>query len=93
MIDLGRVNSEGENVLILSVRQNDVFYVRKWIELGINTEVKNKKGETALHIARELGYSELVDVLLAEAVSKGLWFINAYALIDYVFFPPKDFFT
>jgi ankyrin repeat protein len=64
--------SYGENALMLSVRANNISAVIKHINRGINIEHKNTKGKTALYIASDFGYCDIVLVLLN-------WGANSYS--------------
>lgn len=54
----------GENILMLAVRANNVAQIAKIQELETFLEDKNNNGETALFIASKLGHERCVETLI-----------------------------
>ena len=53
-----------ENNIIKLIRNKDIEGVRKAIEEGVDVNIQNKDGYTALMIASERGYFEIVKLLI-----------------------------
>lgn len=65
--DIDYQNKYGETALMLAVRSNRIENVKSLIELGANKEILSYSGDSALDIAQELEFYDIVDLLAKRA--------------------------
>ena len=57
----------GNVAISQAVRDNDLITIKKWVLGGSDPSTTDHEGKTALHIACEYGYIEIVHFLIEEA--------------------------
>ena len=62
-IDINRQNKEGNTLLISSVKEGNIIIVRHLCERFADVNIKNNKGNTALHYAIRYKYFKIADIL------------------------------
>lgn len=71
-IDLSKISSYDENVLILASRANQAEVVKKLLSYGMNGLYKNKHGVDSLISAAQNGSNEVLEIL-AQKYPNNLW--------------------
>lgn len=55
----------GNTALMLAVRHRQAAAVRKLLDSGADTTLLNKDGSTALHLANQMGFADMAQLLQA----------------------------
>ena len=63
-VNLDQTDSKGRTALMLAIQLNQPKIVTMLLDQGADTSIVNKDGNTAIHLARIYGYSDIIKIFL-----------------------------